>query len=307
MLLLAWFSSAFVISATSKQILSLLPFPGTITLIQLVTKTLCCKLSMWGLHSSSPPLFSFKLLDLNNIFSKSESVMTSILFIGLLRMIAKFLSELSLIYIHVSLTTIISISAPVATLILAYHINGERATWKQFVSILPILVGVFICSYKDSEADPMGVTFSFISVIFFCLSNIFTKKLLQNQPIPHLTLAYYSDITSILFTLPLFLLFEMTSIPENLSVISQSSMFLGLLVNGLGTFVHTMVTFQILSRSASVTYSLQGILKKMVVTFGSVLYFGNGISLWTMFGIFLSFLGILLHTWVTIKPSQKKD
>ena len=70
------------------------------------------------------------------------------------------------------------------------------------VSLIPVIVGVTICTFTENDIQIWGVITAFISTLLFVLQNIYSKKLLRKHKFNPILLAMYSSLCAFVSNLP---------------------------------------------------------------------------------------------------------
>jgi drug/metabolite transporter (DMT)-like permease len=84
---------------------------------------------------------------------------------------------------------------------------GERFSLSVVLSLIPIVLGVVICSF--TEFAPMyGTLVALLSAITFVIQNLYSKRLFIEKKFEHLALVMHVSLLAFLCNIPLFLFYD---------------------------------------------------------------------------------------------------
>mmetsp|Transcript_17446 Transcript_17446/g.26494 ORF Transcript_17446/g.26494 Transcript_17446/m.26494 type:complete len:488 (-) Transcript_17446:335-1798(-) len=239
--------------------------------------------------------------------------------VGFLRALTVLLGLLSLSHVAVSFVETVKSSAPLFTVIFAYMILGERTSTGVVVSLLPVMGGLILCSAYELSFDMIGFAAAVTNNCVDCVQNVMSKKLLStassssnesksnggsSKRSPGYTLTpaelqFYTSFSALLLQ-PLFAF--RSSLPSNLwsiawsgasDVLSPSSantnplirkLYTCLLIDATAYHLQSVSAYYTMSCVGPVTMSVANTVKRALLIWMSVLYFGNPMSDYAVIG-----------------------
>merc|ERR1719419_194998 len=187
---------------------------------------------------------------------------------------------------------------PLFVVLLSRIILKERQTWSVYLSLLPIIVGVFIATVTELLFDLTGLLCALLSTFLFSLQNIFSKKVLKEHDIHHLRLLQVLAKLALCLFLPFWVLFDGISFFFSGSIkgvsLTGNLIFLAV-ADGFFAFAQNMVAFTMLSLVSPVSYSVANASKRIFVIASSILLLRNPVSLSNAAGMTIAILGVFLY------------
>jgi drug/metabolite transporter (DMT)-like permease len=145
---LGWYFASSLSNNTNKQILNLMPEPMFLTLIQLAFITIFSYLYL--LYKKE-----FKLLPL-------QQLVVLMFPLGLLNFFNHFITYTSLKDVPLSFMHTIKATSPIFTVILSYFILGDHTSIRVMVTLIPVIIGVTICTFTETHISTNWVCISYI-------------------------------------------------------------------------------------------------------------------------------------------------
>ncbi|KAL2863456.1 putative ER to Golgi transport protein (Sly41) [Aspergillus lucknowensis] len=318
-LCLIWYTTSALTNTSSKSILTALPKPITLTIVQFAFVSLWCLLLSYlsnvlpWLKASIPALK-------NNIRPPSRDVIMTALPLAIFQLAGHILSSMATSQIPVSLVHTIKGLSPLFT-VLAYRIffriRYARAT---YLSLVPLTLGVMLACSTGFSTNFFGILCALVAALVFVSQNIFSKKLFNEaeraesnvqvsgrRKLDKLNLLYYCSGLAFLLTLPIWFVSEGYSLFSDVmqdGVISLSgktgsldhgALLLEFVFNGVSHFAQNILAFVLLSMISPVSYSVASLIKRVFVIFVAIVWFGNTTTPIQGFGIVLTFVGLYLY------------
>lgn len=309
-------------NTSSKSILTALPNPITLTLIQFAFVSLWCVFLAY-LAQLFPSLRTAIPALKNGIRYPSRDVIATTLPLALFQLGGHILSSTALERIPVSLVHTIKGLSPLFT-VLAYrfifHIHYARAT---YLSLIPLTVGVVLTCSVEFSGNLFGILCAFGGALIFVTQNIFSKTLFneaaraeaddpaastQSRKLDKINLLCYCSGLAFLLTAPIWLWTDgfplLSSLlhgnndaplfrpPERHTTVYLPLEFL---FNGVFHFAQNILAFVLLSLVSPVTYSVASLIKRVFVIVVAIVWFGSHTTSVQAFGIALTFLGLYLY------------
>jgi len=286
--LVGWFALSIVNSTTTKDLLDKFSKPITLTMAQLLTTITYCILTalLKRARKSATPISSGLL------FSWRDTLSRAIWYIAVLRLGTKLFHKLALIHVPVSFVHTVKVSSPIFMIIFSRVIIGEVAHPHLIISTFPIIFGVGLCSIAESNFNSYGFVETLLSMIFYVVASILTKKTLEEQQIDKVEFILFSDVATLISMVPMLFIFEGISVLPDL--LHLDILYL-LLVNGLAQVGQTLFAFYVLVYVTSLSFAVLNVTKRVVVIVGSIIYFGNEINTWNKMGMLIAFGGVFLY------------
>lgn len=308
-----------VTNTSSKSILTTLPKPVTLTIIQFAFVSFWCLLLTYcsklfpALKTAIPALR-------NGILPPSRDVIITALPLAGFQLLGHILSSMATSQIPVSLVHTIKGLSPLFT-VLAYRvffrIKYARAT---YLSLVPLTMGVMLACATGFSTNFFGIICALLAALVFVSQNIFSKKLFNEasraeadpsiggrRKLDKLNLLYYCSALAFLLTLPIWLFSEgftlisdffshgAISLTEKKGSLDHGALFLEFVFNGVSHFAQNILAFIILSMVSPVSYSVASLIKRVFVIVVAIIWFGSSTTSTQAVGIALTFLGLYLY------------
>ncbi|KAH8716838.1 triose-phosphate transporter family-domain-containing protein [Phaeosphaeriaceae sp. PMI808] len=315
-----WYMTSIFTNMSSKAILTALPRPVTLTIVQFAFVSGWC-LFLAAMARKFPRLKqTFPFLKYGIRRPSRELVMTT-LPLTCFQIAGHILSADATSRIPVSLVHTIKGLSPLLT-VGAYSIFlGIQYSIPTYLSLIPLTVGVVLACSADFNANFIGLLSAFTSAILFVVQNIVSKQIFndaaaaEKDGLHHsrftkpdkLNLLCYSSGLAFLFTLPLWLWSEgftllgdflhdaSIELSDHPGAFDHGRLLLEFLFNGTFHFGQNIVAFVLLSMVSPVTYSVASLIKRVFVIVFAVVWFGKPITKIQAFGLMLTFLGLYLY------------
>lgn len=317
-------------NTSSKAILTALPKPVTLTIIQFAFVSGWC-LFLATLAKKFPRLKQTLPFLKYAIRSPSWELIRTVLPLAIFQVGGHVLSSDATRRIPVSLVHTIKGLSPLLT-VGAYRIFFRvRYSIPTYLSLIPLTFGVVLACSADFNANLTGLIMAFASAILFVTQNIVSKKLFNEAAAAEkdglttsratkpdkLNLLCYSSGLALVLTAPLWLWSEgftllhdfFSDASINLSTkpgaYDHGRLLLEFFFNGTFHFGQNIVAFVLLSMISPVTYSVASLIKRVFVIVFAIIWFGKPVTRVQMFGFLLTFLGLYLYD--RTSDAAKKD
>jgi solute carrier family 35 protein E1 len=203
----------------------------------------------------------------------------------------------------VSFTHIVKSSEPVFTAFLSFVILKNVFTYEVYLTLLPIIIGVAICSFKEFSFSWFGLLTALLSNLFYQLRIVFSKQLLNgnHEAISGANLFRVITIFSFfqLFLISLFLegneliIFFKTIPQKNMNI---NNLMYNIVVSGLSFHIYNEIAFWILDLVHPITHAVGNTIKRVVIVIASIVIFKQPINSLSLFGAFLAIAGSFLYS-----------
>ncbi|KAG0274755.1 Triose-phosphate Transporter [Linnemannia exigua] len=223
------------------------------------------------------------------------------------------MANASLMYITLSFYTMIKSSTPIWVLIFAFFFRLEKPRFSLILIIGVIVVGVVLTVAGETQFDMTGFVLVLLASVMSGLRWSLTQMLLQKDQLgmdnPVATLYYISPIMFVLMSI-LSLVIEDPFVQFSSSAFFQDfrTGALTMVMAGGGgflAFAMTVAEFKLIKSTGTVTLSVAGISKEIVVISLSMLIFGDRLTFVNLLGLLVSIGGIMAYNYVKIKKMQQ--
>jgi len=230
--------------------------------------------------------------------SKHPTFWRDMVFVGLMRGVTVVLGLTSLAHVAVSFTETIKASAPLFTVIFARWMLGERTSLPVMGSLLPVMGGLMLASATELSFDTIGFLAAAANNCIDCVQNVFSKKLLHASLTP-VELQFYTSVAAAILQLPVLVY---TSADVLRREMDEGSAALGwyLAVDAVSYHLQSVTAYYTMSLISPVSASVANTLKRSLLIFLSVLYFGNPLTGATIFGTTMVCAGVGLYNWARL-------
>ncbi|MBE7181826.1 MAG: EamA family transporter [Terriglobus roseus] len=312
-----WYTTSIMSNMSSKVILTALPKPVTLTIVQFAFVCSWCMFLGW-MSRMYPQLRTQYPILKNGIRPPTRDIVLTTLPLTFFQIAGHILSSDATSRIPVSLVHTIKGLSPLFTVLAFRFFLGISYSWPTYLSLIPLTVGVAMACSADLSGNFIGIMTALASALLFVTQNIVSKKLFNeaalaeqegatrtNKP-DKLNLLCYSSGLSFLFTAPIWLLSEgrlligdvLSDGSFGLSTgteIDHGRLALEYVFNGTFHFLQSLVAFILLSMISPVTYSVASLFKRIFVILFAIVWFGNQMTSIQAIGILLTFLGLYLY------------
>ncbi|XP_035218337.1 solute carrier family 35 member E1 homolog [Stegodyphus dumicola] len=280
-----------------KTVLNDFPYPMTVTMVQLLTATVFSGplFSLWGIRTA---------VEINKSYYWKLIVP-----LAFGKFFASVSSHVSIWKVPVSYAHTVKATMPLFTVVLSRIIIGEKQTFKVYISLIPIIIGVLIATASEISFNMIGLISALLSTMGFSLQHIFSKKVLTETGIHHLRLLHILARLALVFFLPVWFIYDFWTIlfDENLFQGKDKFMIAFLLfVDGICNFAQNIVAFSIISLVSPLTYSVCSTAKRISVIAVSLILLGNPVTAFNFFGMMLAIFGVLVYNKAKYDANQAK-
>ncbi|KAF2269008.1 TPT-domain-containing protein [Lojkania enalia] len=326
-----WYMTSISSNTSSKAILTALPKPVTLTLVQFAFVSSWC-IFLAACARRWPRLKQYITVLKFGIRPPSRDLIITTLPLAVFQVGGHILTSSATSRIPVSLVHTIKGLSPLLT-VLAYRLFLKtRYSISTYLSLIPLTLGVIMACSADFNANFIGLVMAFASAILFVTQNIVSKQIFNDaaqaekdgaSPASRfskpdkLNLLCYSSGLAFLFTLPLWLWSEgfillgdflsdaSISLSDKPGSYDHGRLALEFLFNGTFHFGQNIVAFVLLSMVSPVTYSVASLIKRVFVIVFAILWFHKPMTKTQFVGFGLTFFGLYLYD--RISDAEKAD
>eukprot|EP00238_Polyblepharides_amylifera_P011356 CAMPEP_0196598744 /NCGR_PEP_ID=MMETSP1081-20130531/94483_1 /TAXON_ID=36882 /ORGANISM="Pyramimonas amylifera, Strain CCMP720" /LENGTH=402 /DNA_ID=CAMNT_0041924463 /DNA_START=97 /DNA_END=1305 /DNA_ORIENTATION=+ len=217
------------------------------------------------------------------------------------------LTNVSFASVAVSFTHTVKTLEPVFSSIFSYGISGTVYSLPVYLSLIPIMAGVAICSATELSFTWLGFSTAMTSNILFAARAVFSKKLMSGMnPI---NVYNYVSMAALLICIPPAIYFEGGSLAAGMAdaaaKVGSSRFYWDLWNVGMFYHLYNQVAYQALGKVEPVTHAVGNVGKRIFVIGFSIIYFGNKISMQSVIGSAIAIAGAGLYGYLKGKDAQK--
>ncbi|VDN53893.1 unnamed protein product [Dracunculus medinensis] len=218
----------------------------------------------------------------------------------------------SLYKIPVSYLNTVKATLPFFAVFSARVVLHEKQTRAVYLSLIPIIIGVFIASLTEVSFNMSGLISALISTALYALLNVYVKRVLLATDVHPLTLLVInSQIATVVF-FPFWCIydgfaiwndFHSSSGTEYSTSLPDVNFVLLLMLSSLFSFFQNLCAFFLMHKLTAVSYAVANTTKRISVIGISLLTLRNPVTILNFFGMTLAVGGIYLYN--QAKQSQK--
>lgn len=247
--------------------------------------------------------------------------------VGVLRGITVVLGLIALEHVPVSFVETIKATAPAFTVLFARLILAERTSAPVMLTLVPVVAGLVLCSASELRFDLVGFVAAVMNNCADCVQNVMSKRMLAH--LKPTQLQFYTSVAALALQTP-FVLRDATglirgwlqgSAGEEAEALSAAASMLSLdgEANGINNdpSFHQGMSYTKLLLIDAVFYHLQSVsayctmgcmspvsqsvantLKRALLVWASILYFGNPVTNSGIVGVLMVVSGVFLYNHV---------
>ncbi|CZT23843.1 related to glucose-6-phosphate/phosphate and phosphoenolpyruvate/phosphate antiporter [Ramularia collo-cygni] len=314
-----WYGTSILTNTSSKAILTALPKPVTLTVIQFLLVSFWCVFLSYlakrhaGVRDALPVLK-------NGIRRPSKDIILATLPLTAFQIGGHILNSDAMSRIPVSLVHTIKGLSPLMTVVayrLFYNIKYSTPT---YLSLVPLTLGVIMACSTSFRGNFIGLIYALGSAILFVTQNIVSKTIFNESSqaeadgVPmgrrkpdKLNLLCYSSIMAFLLTCPVWLWSEgfplladffhdgSIDLREKPGSFDHGRLAAEFIFNGTFHFAQSLVAFVLLGMVSPVTYSVASLIKRVVVIMFAIIWWGASMTRIQGLGFLLTFAGLYLY------------
>ena len=219
-------------------------------------------------------------------------------------------ANLSFAAVAISLTHTVKTLEPAFSVVLSQLVLGQSTPLPVVASLVPIMVGVAMASASELSFNWTGFVAAMVSNLTFGFRAVWSKRAMGELKNLDSTAIYaWTTLISLAICLPGALLFEGPRLAAGAeAAVAQvgARSFYGALVSvGLLYHLYNQFAFNTLSRVNPVSHGVCNVVKRIVIIFSSVAFFGNVMSPRTQAGTAVALAGTALYTFLADRAKQQ--
>ncbi len=216
--------------------------------------------------------------------------------VGCMRFATIVLGLVSLKYVAVSFTETVKSSAPFFTVIFARLMLNEHTPFLVTLTLIPVVTGLALTTWTELSYNNIGFAAAVANNCIDCIQNVFSKKLLSSH-YNYVNLQFYTSAAALIIQLPTMLYTNLPLLLSGQSILSAELSAM-LLLNGVCFHMQSVFAYAVMGLISPVSQSVANTLKRALLIWLSVLYFGNEVTPTSAFGTILCIFGVFLYNHV---------
>ncbi|KAK8754369.1 hypothetical protein OTU49_015875 [Cherax quadricarinatus] len=226
---------------------------------------------------------------------KPDNFKKSMLILGLLQLGTIMFGLIAIYYVAVSFAETVKSSAPLFTVLIAYFVLGERTGAFVFFSLIPVMLGLALCSSNELSFSIIGFLCALTTNLCECVQSVVSKSLLSNKAYIYspAELQFYPNLAAVLLQFPTwYFLVDFDKLYNQL----DHNLLSAIILDGISFHGQTITAYVLMSYVNPVTYSVANTTKRACLIWLSVLLFGNPVTVWSGIGTAVVIGGVLLYS-----------
>mmetsp|Transcript_10906 Transcript_10906/g.33435 ORF Transcript_10906/g.33435 Transcript_10906/m.33435 type:complete len:353 (+) Transcript_10906:73-1131(+) len=266
-------------------------------------------LSLTMLHMFAQAVLAFLTIGAFNIIDKvvipKDVYFKKIIPISVFFCANIMLGNISLKLVPVSFMQTLKSLTPVFTACLQYVFFSSRLTRNAILALIPATFGVALSAMTELSFDMGGFVAAMLSCLFTGLKFVLSFALLGGKyKLDAVNLLFYMAPPSVAMLLPLALWKESADVwAWTWSEERTHSDYTILIISAFLSFALNCTLFMVLKATSSVTVTIAGNLKTLLVIMISIYLFKNPVQAWNYVGMLMALVGI---TWYGLLPNKWK-
>jgi len=291
-----WYLFNVKFNILNKQIYNYFPYPWFVSCVHLAVG-LAVTLFFWGTR-----LVKFEKIPDTNFLKLLGPV-------ALCHAVGHSLTNVSFASVAVSFTHTIKTLEPVFSSIGSYLALGTLYSLPVYLSLIPIMAGVAICSATELSFTWLGFSTAMSSNVLFAARAIFSKKLMGTMS--PINVYNYVSMFALLICIPPFLYFEGPTLASGMAAaaakVGQTPFYWDLWNVGLFYHLYNQIAYQALGKVEPVTHAVGNVGKRIFVIGFSILAFGNKLSAQAMIGSAIAVIGAGVYGYLKAQDKGKEE
>ena len=197
---------------------------------------------------------------------------------------------------------------PFFTVIMSRILIGEKYSWRVYLSLLPIIIGVSVATVSEVSFDVLGLSSALAATAGFSVMNIFSKKVLKETGVHHLRLLCTLGRIACFMFLPVWLIFDCKQVIVDLTNDNtmSSSVILLLVIDGVLHWMQNILAFTIIKMVAPLTYAVANVTKRISIISVSLLLLQNHVTSSNICGMAMAIGGVFYYNKVKYEENRMR-
>jgi len=182
-----------------------------------------------------------------------------------------------------------------------YQFYGKTQTFEMQMSLLVVIAGVIITVLTDFKLNLNGSAVAALAVFITSCYQIWVGEFQKSLNTSSMQLLYYQAPLSaamLLFIVPFF-----DDVNEIIAFEWDPNTVIVLGLSCLAALSVNLSIFLLIGRTSAITYNVVGHFKLTIVIVGGFVLFAAPLSIPNLVGVLVTYVGLLWHTHLKLKPS----
>ncbi|XP_057859699.2 probable sugar phosphate/phosphate translocator At1g06470 isoform X1 [Cryptomeria japonica] len=222
------------------------------------------------------------------------------------------LSNVALIFISVTFSTMCKSSAPVFLLLFAFAFKLETPSYKLLGIIFVISFGVMLTVAKSTEFNFWGFAFVMMAALMSGFRWTVTQILLQKEEYgltnPFAVMSYLTPVMALITAIFSLITEPWSSLSKTRYFDTRQHLFqssLLMLLGGSLAFFMVLTEYLLISATSAVTFTVAGIVKEVVTIVVAVFFFHDHFTILKGVGLAVIIIGVCLFNWYKYQKLKK--
>ncbi|XP_041975935.1 solute carrier family 35 member E1 homolog [Aricia agestis] len=283
LLCVAWYALSSASNVVGKLVLTELPLPMTVTMVQLLSTVMY-----------SVPAFA--LCDVRRAPAFPRRYYLRVLVpLACAKFFTTMFSQISIWKVPISYAHTVKATTPLWTAGLVRVLFGERQPPAVAFALVLIALGVGVASATELQFDALGLGAALAAAALLSLQHIFSKRALRDTGAHHLRLLLLLSALALPLLAPVWGWAEAGALLRARPTGGWVRVAPLLALDGALAWLQAVAAFSVLSRVSPLAYAVASSAKRAAVVAASLLLLGNPAPPLNLAGMALALLGVLAY------------
>ncbi|GBP93748.1 Solute carrier family 35 member E1 homolog [Eumeta japonica] len=276
-----WYAASSASNVVGKVVLSELPLPLTLSLVQLVSAAVLSAACLDAFRIPRPHL--------------PRRYWRVLIPLAIAKLLTTAASQVSIWKVPVSYAHTVKATTPLWTAALSWALLGERPSSGVLLALALIVCGVCVASLTELQFDMLGMGAALTAAVLISLQHIYSKQVMREWSLhPLRLLERVSGGAALVLLAPVWAWMEGGAALEGVQTAGARIAAL-LAADGTLAYIQAVLAFSVLWRVSPLTYAVASAAKRVAVVAASVVVLRNPVSAANGAGMALAALGVLVY------------
>ncbi|CAG9461747.1 unnamed protein product [Pedinophyceae sp. YPF-701] len=294
-----WYALNVAFNLQNKSIYKFFPFPWTVSAVHVVVGAIYC---------GAMYLVGLKKASFGRPIDGDE--FKAIVGPATMHALGHIAANISFAAVAISLSHTVKTLEPAFSVVLQSIFLGQPTPLPVIMSLVPIIGGVAMASAAELSFNWTGFISAMLSNLTFGFRAVLSKKAMNTIKNLDSTAIYaYTTLISCFVCVPAALVFEgpklAAGMEQAIATVGATKFYTSLAAVGLLYHLYNQFAFNTLGRVNPVSHGVCNVVKRVVIIYSSVLFFGNVLTPKTQMGTTIALAGTALYTYLSGKYKHK--